>query len=281
MTEPAQWGRRRSLLDLLDRLGLARPAVRGYELMLAAKSSIARREPAAADGLPLPPARLRAQVGPLHADANFFLQSGRHNADLIREVLREDGSTIEDLDVLLDWGCGCGRVLRHWSGLPQTRVLGCDITPKMVEWCNDHLPFAEAALNELSPPLPYDDSSVDLVYAFSVMTHLSEELQRAWVQECRRVLKPGGYLLFSTLGEYFVSRNRLSDDERRSFDQGNLIVLYERSSGTSLCSAYHPPEYVQRELAAGFDVVAFRPAADDGRHDIYLLREATTATGAT
>jgi SAM-dependent methyltransferase len=273
VTEPARWGRRRSLLDLLDRLGLARPAVRAYELMLAARSSIARREPEAADGLPLPPARLRAQVGPLHADADFFLQSGRHNADLIRDVLREDGSTVEELDVLLDWGCGCGRVLRHWSGLQRTRVLGCDITPKMVEWCNDHLPFAEATLNELSPPLPYDDSTVDLVYAFSVMTHLSEELQRAWVEECRRVLKPGGYLLFSTLGEYFVSRNRLSEDERRSFDLGNLVVLYERSSGTSLCSAYHPREFVDRELAEGFDVVSFRPAADDGRHDLHVLRK--------
>jgi SAM-dependent methyltransferase len=279
VTEPAQWGRRRSLLDLLDRLRLARPAVRAYELMLAARSSISRREPDAADGLPLPPARLRAQVGPLHADADFFLQSGRHNAELIRDVLRQDGSSVEELDVLLDWGCGCGRVLRHWSALPRTRVLGCDITPKMVEWCNDHLSFVEAELNELSPPLPYGEGTVDLVYAFSVMTHLSEELQQVWVQECRRVLRPGGYLLFSTLGEYFVSRNRLSDAERRSFEQGNLVVLYERSSGTSLCSAYHPPEYVQRELAAGFDVVAFRPAADDGRHDIYLLREATAETG--
>ena len=129
MTEPAQWGRRRSLLDLLDRLGLARPAVRGYELMLAARSSIARREPDTADGLPLPPARLRAQVGPLHADAGFFLRSGRHNADLIRDILRDDGTTIEELGALLDWGCGCERVLRHWSGLPRTRVLGCDITP--------------------------------------------------------------------------------------------------------------------------------------------------------
>ena len=59
--------------------------------MLAAKSSLARREPDAADGLPLPPARLRAQVGPLHADADFFLRSGRHNADLIRDVLRDQG----------------------------------------------------------------------------------------------------------------------------------------------------------------------------------------------
>ena len=42
--------------------------------MLAARASVARQEPAAADGLPLPPARLRAQVGPLHADPDFFLQ---------------------------------------------------------------------------------------------------------------------------------------------------------------------------------------------------------------
>ena len=50
-------------------------------------------------------------------------------------------------------------------------------------------------------------------------------------------------------------------------------MLYERSAGTSLCSAYHPPEYVQGTLAQGFDVAAFRPAADDGGHDIHLLRK--------
>jgi SAM-dependent methyltransferase len=247
--------------------------VRAYELVLAARSSLFRREPKAADGLPLPPARLRAQVGPLHADAGFFLRSGKHNADLIREVLLEAGSPIEEIDALLDWGCGCGRVLRHWSDLPYTGVLGCDINPKMVEWCNENLPFAEAAVNELSPPLPYGDSTFDLVYAFSVMTHLSEDLQRAWMRECRRVLKPCGYLLFSTLGEYFVARDRLTPVERRSFESGNLVVLYERSAGSSLCSAYHPPDYVRREFGGDFDVVIFRPAADDGRHDLHLLRK--------
>jgi SAM-dependent methyltransferase len=240
--------------------------------MLAARSSI-KREPEAADGLPLPPARLRAQVGPLHADAGFFLRSGRHNADLIIDVLSKDGVSIEEMDAVLDWGCGCGRVLRHWSDLPITHVLGCDINPKMVEWCNEHLPFADASVNDLFPPLPYADSTFDLVYAFSVMTHLSEELQHAWMDECNRVLKPGGYLLFSTLGEYFVSRNRLTPEERRSFAGGNLVVLYETSAGTSLCSAYHPPEYVGRELAGVFDAVTFRATADDGRHDIHLFRK--------
>jgi SAM-dependent methyltransferase len=268
------------VLDLFDRLHLARPAVRTYEFVLAARSSLFRRELKAADGLPLPPAWLRSQVGPLHADAGFFLRSGKHNADLIRDVLHEYGSSIEEIGALLDWGCGCGRVLRHWCELPRTRVVGCDINPKMVKWCNQHLPFAEASVNDLSPPLPYGDATFDLVYAFSVMTHLSEDLQHAWLRECRRVLKPGGYLLFSTLGEYFVSRDRLTPAERRSFDNGDLVVLYERSAGSSLCSAYHPPDYVRREFARDFDVVTFRPAADDGRHDIHLLRKASAVAAA-
>ena len=279
MSEPARWGRRRGVLDLFDRMHLARPAVRSYELALAARSRLSGKELREAGGLPLPPARLRAQVGPLHADPQFFLESGRHNAELIRSVLQEAGSSVDELGALLDWGCGCGRVLRHWPDLPQTRVFGCDIDRRMVDWCNEHLPFAEVALNDLSPPLPYADSTFDLVYAFSVMTHLSEELQHAWIDECRRVLRPGGFLLFSTLGEYYASRNRLTAAERESFAGGNLVVLYEGSAGTSLCSAYHPPEYVRRELASALDYVAFEPAADDGRHDIHLLRKAGAATG--
>jgi len=275
MSEPALWGRKRALLDAFDRVRLARPAVRLYELALAARSELFSRGRQEADGLPLPPARLRAQIGPLHADADFFLRSGRHNADLIREQLREQGSAVESLEALLDWGCGCGRVLRHWAGLADTRVFGCDIDPRMVTWCDENLPFAKTTVNELQPPLPYDDEAFDLVYAFSVMTHLSAELQRSWLSELRRVLRPGGHLLFSTLGEYYASRNRLTAPEREAFARGELVVLYERSAGTSLCSAYHPPEYVRDELAQGFEHVAFRAAADDGRHDIHVLRKPT------
>jgi SAM-dependent methyltransferase len=274
VTEPARWGRRRRALDLFDRLHIAQPAVAAYEAALAAKSSLLGRNGPADDGLPLPPARMRTQVGPLHADARFFLESGKHNADLIRSLLEEQGRPVESLDALLDWGCGCGRLLRQWARIDGTRVSGCDINPKMVDWCRVNLPFADVEVNQLSPPLPYAEASFDLVYAFSVMTHLSDELQHAWVAECGRVLRPGGLFLFSTLGEYFVSRDRLTPDERNSFERGNLVVLYERSAGSSLCSAYHPPEYVRSELARDLDAVAFRPAADDGRHDIHVLRKA-------
>jgi hypothetical protein len=51
------------------------------------------------------------------------------------------------------------------------------------------------------------------------------------------------------------------------------VVLYDHSAGSSLCSAYHPASYVHEQLARDFEVVAFRPAADDGRHDLHLLRK--------
>jgi SAM-dependent methyltransferase len=271
VSEPARWGRRRAVLDLFDKAHLARPAVRAYELALAVKSAPAARHVRDDTGLPLPPARLRVQVGPLHADAEFFLRSGEHNADLVRSLLHEQGTAVEEVGALLDWGCGCGRVLRHWASVED--VHGCDIDSRMVAWCSENLPFAEVTVNELAPPLPYRDSSFELVYAFSVMTHLSEELQRDWLSDLHRVLRPGGYLLFSTLGEYYASRDRLTPAERKSFEQDQLVVLYERSAGTSLCSAYHPPDYVRSELARDFDHVAFRAAADDGRHDLHLLRK--------
>jgi SAM-dependent methyltransferase len=270
---PARWGLRRSLLDVLEKLRLARPVVRVYELALAARGAFASRGTQGDEGLPLPPARLRTQVGPGHADARHFLRSGQRHAQLIRELLREDGSSVEELGALLDWGCGCGRVLRHWGGLPQTRVCGCDIDPRMIKWCRRNLPFAEVSVTELSPPLPYENGTFDLMYAFSVFTHLSEELQHAWMRECHRIVKPGGYLLISTLGEYYLSLDRLNEAEQRSFAAGKLVVLYEQSAGTSLCSAYHPPQYVRDTLAADFDVVSFRPAADDGRHDLHLVRK--------
>jgi len=273
VSEPATWGFRRTLLDVTDKLHLARPIVRAYELALATRWELRSRREIAPDGLPLPTARLRTQIGPLHADGEFFLRSGRSQADLVRDLLSESGVLIDELDALLDFGCGCGRVLRHWSRLEGTHRYGCDIDARMVEWCVANLPFADVTLNELDPPLPYPASSFDLVYAFSVFTHLSEDLQHTWIDECQRVLRPGGHLLISTLGEYYASRKRLTGSEREAFANGRLVVLYERSAGTSLCSAYHPPSYVRDELARGFDFVAFRPAAAEGGHDVHLLRK--------
>jgi SAM-dependent methyltransferase len=271
VTEPASWGRRRTVLDWLDRARLARPAVRVYETALALRSRATG--PHSDEGLPLPPALLRARSGPQHADAAFFLQSGRSHAELLRELLAEQGTDIATLGALLDFGCGCGRVLRHWSALDAARRCGCDINETAVEWCSENLPFAEVALTATSPPLPYADESFDLAYALSVFTHLTEDAQHAWIRELGRTLRPGGFLVISTLGEHYLSLGRLTEPEQQAFREGRLVVLYGTSSGSSLCSAYHPLEYVRTTLSGEFDAVGFRPAVGDGRHDLHVLRK--------
>jgi SAM-dependent methyltransferase len=273
VSEPALWGLRRTLLDAAYKLRLARPTVRAYELALAARATVGRSRVTPSDDLPLPPARLRAQVGPSHADPAVFLRSGEEHAALIAELVAEDGTSLEDLDDILDFGCGCGRVLRHWSQLSNVRVHGSDITPTMVEWCSQNLPFADVKVNDVEPPLPFADDSFDLVYAFSVFTHLPESLQHEWMNEFTRVLRPKGYLLISTLGEHYVTLQRLTEQEEERFRDGQLVVLYERAPGTSLCSAYAPPRYVHERLGDRFELLGFHPAADEGRHDLHLFRK--------
>jgi SAM-dependent methyltransferase len=260
-------------LALLRRLGLLRPAYRAYETLNVLRAA-GRPAPAAEDGLPVPPPRLIVRVAGT-ADVGWFLESGRLAAESVRDALARHGRRIEELDALLDFGCGCGRVTRHWAGLDRTAVHGADANEHAIAWCRANLPFARFASNGLAPPLDHDDGSFDLVYALSVFTHLPEDLQQAWIHELARLLRPGGFLLLTTHGERY--RDRLAPAERAAFDAGRLVVRWPEGAGTNLCSAFHPPSYVQERLAAELDVVDLVPEGAKGNphQDLYLLRKAS------
>ena len=151
------------------------------------------------DGLPLPSVRLRI-LATASPSVEWFIQSGQAAADSIRELLAQHDVPIARIGSMLDFGCGCGRVVRHWANLP-TEVHGCDYNTGLVDWCRRRLPFARFETNGLAPPLPYADASFELVYALSVFTHLPRTLQQQWMGELARVLTPNGYLIVSTHGE--------------------------------------------------------------------------------
>jgi SAM-dependent methyltransferase len=270
---PATGGWKRRVADGLARARLLAPAVSLYQALLGLRGALART-PAEADGVPVPPAWLRVRVGPSFGDLETFLASGRRHAHLVRSLVEQQGTTLEATAPVLDFGCGVGRVARHWNGIALD-LHGCDVNGRLVEWCRDSLPFGRFDVNELAPPLPYADGSFGLAYAFSVFTHLPEGLQLEWLAELRRVLRPGGYLLLSTLGEYYVGLDRLTTEERRRFDAGMLVVLFEEHAGENVCSAYHPRAYVERTLAQGFEYVAHQGGTADEGHDMHLFRTPT------
>jgi SAM-dependent methyltransferase len=253
---------KRRILRLLDRLGLVGPAFRLYENVVSLGPS--RR--LAVDGPPLPPRRLMVRVAGT-GDADWFLRSGRAGYDAIVAH-----APLAELESVLDFGCGCGRVTRWWSDFPG-RVAGSDVSAPAIAWCRANLPFGRFEQNALAPPLAFDDASFDLVYALSVFTHLTADLQLAWRDEALRVLRPGGLLLLTTHGRSYVPR--LGEDERARFERGELVVRWGDVAGTNLCSAYHPEAYLRDVFARGFELVELEPEGARGNptQDLVLLRK--------
>jgi len=223
------------------------------------------------DGRPLPSTRARFLVAG-SADITWFLEGGRLGYDSIRETLERNGCDIASLDDILDFGCGCGRVLRHWAGQTSAALHGVDQQPLLIDECRRILPEARFSVNGPEPPLPFADSSIDLAYCLSVFTHMNDGQQKAWRDEVHRVLRPGGLWLFTTQGPAYL--DRLDADDQRRFGAGQIVCHYGRYRGENFCQTFHPERYVRDTLAAGFSVVDYVPTGARGNpvQDLYLLR---------
>ena len=151
---------------------------------------------------PLPPVDLANRVGQLvGADGSYaaYEKVGREIRDVVVAAVPADW-TWQGKRVL-DFGCGAGRTLRHFLvEAAEAEFWGCDIHASSIEWVNANLsPPVRAFVNSERPPLPRPDHSFDLIYAFSVFTHITDAWS-AWLLELHRLLAPGGLLVASFLG---------------------------------------------------------------------------------
>ena len=259
-----------ALLRLLRRAGLLAAAYRTYERIRAARLP-GYSEPAAADGLPVPPARLIMRVAGT-PDVTLFLESGRLAAESIHDALERAETPLDTVASILDFGCGCGRVIRNWAQL-DARVAGSDLSGGAIDWCRKNLPFARFETNGLSPPLAFDTASFELAYALSVLTHLPEPIQHDWMDELARVVRPRGFLFLTTHGERYLER--LNENERRRFRAGELVVRWGEVPGTNLCTTFHPPSWVRANLVPhGFEELEYLPEGATGNphQDLFLLQ---------
>ena len=251
------------------------------------------------DPRPVPPVRLRSRVGS-GVSLPVFVGTGQGSVRALEQALRDNGATMQGAGRILDFGCGCGRIV---AGLlfgqlvdeHATEIHGCDVDAEAVAWCERHLRPARFAVNGFAPPLPYEDAHFDVLYSSSIFTHLPEAQGDAWLREIERVLAPGGHALVTVAGEAMFDAARSGDTPSNSRDfsqrlgampdvrtEGIVFEPYVRSRWNegdfpgiddTYGVTYHSREYVREHWGEVLEVLDHRPKAMNYLQDLVVLRK--------
>jgi SAM-dependent methyltransferase len=208
-------------------------------------------------------------------DRPSFFWSGRESVRELDRTLAVAGRSLDSFESILDFGCGCGRMLLWLEELGRARALhGTDIDAEAVAWCCAHIPYARVSVNAADPPLPFPDGAFDLIFNHSVFTHIDERRQDLWLAELHRVTRAGGLLVLSTHGEVALPegawemRDRLERDGIAFMDHS---VPADFPLPDWYQSTWHAPWYVFEHWGRWFDIRAFVPGAALGLQDHVLL----------
>ena len=209
----------------------------------------------------LPPAELRYRVSS-SPDAQNFINIGKKCAHDIQAAVRTAGYELAAFERILDFGCGCGRTLVHLKDLAPARFDGTDIDAAAIDWCKRNLRFATFKVGQASPPTDYAPDTFDFIYAISVFTHLDAPYQFQWLEELRRIAKPGGVLLLTVDSSLVGEKDFVF---QRSYEDGLFPAWYQ--------NAFHSEKYVRENFGKYFEVLGYLPKGMNEHQDVVLLRK--------
>lgn len=172
--------------------------------------------------------------------------------------------------VVLDWGCGPGRVIRHWPE-HQFTCFGSDVNEKSLDWCKLNFPAIRFLNQQVLPPLDIAAQTFDLIYGISILTHLSLSAHFLWIEELKRILKPGGLLVLTTQGNAF--KDKLMKSEIKDFDDGHLIVRGSVKEGHRTFSSFHPVPFMEK-LFDSFVILKHISVENEGNvQDVWIVKK--------
>jgi 2-polyprenyl-3-methyl-5-hydroxy-6-metoxy-1,4-benzoquinol methylase len=159
---------------------------------------------------------VKTMVGPGDFERAGYIERG---------ILQRFG-LIED-HYVIDVGCGSGRLARYLAAYPELRYLGIDVVPDLLEWARDQCRRDDWRFEETTGfSIPEADGKADIVTFFSVFTHLLHEQTFLYLRDARRVLKPGGMVVFSFLEFSSRSQQRLFLKMVESVDRRTALSIF-------------------------------------------------------
>jgi len=123
-----------------------------------------------------------------------FTAVGKLEHYLLRSLGLKEGH------VVVDVGCGSGRLACQLAPYEGIQYIGCDVVPQLLEYAK--MLCKRPDLQFLATDgitIPAATGAADYVVFFSVFTHLLHEDSFRYFREAARVLRPGGHLVMSFL----------------------------------------------------------------------------------
>jgi ubiquinone/menaquinone biosynthesis C-methylase UbiE len=224
---------------------------------------------------PVPPRHLQERVVGGYSPA--FMGSATQTVTEFEITLAENSHPLERGFKILDFGVGCGRVIRRFAELhPQLHFVGADIDAEAIGWLSQNYSPRYGAFVTLPhrPQSSLKTGQFDMVYSISVFTHLDEQMQFKWLEELQRVTKPGAILLLTVHGE---NHYKAFPQEAQEIISNYGFYFHGAAASTDglpefYRSTAHSRTYVEREWAKYFDIVNYKPLGSEGRQDIVVCR---------
>ncbi len=106
---------------------------------------------------------------------------------------------LRDGQSLVDFGCGSGRLASALGQKMSIEYCGIDVVKALLQYAKKKSPENYRFILNRSLGVPLPDASADMATAFSVFTHLLHHESYIYLEELRRVVRPGGVVVFSFL----------------------------------------------------------------------------------
>ena len=210
-----------------------------------------------------------------------------YSTNMLLESLALAGLKTKKDENYLDFGCSSGSLVRALAAYQgDASCYGVDPVENSILWAQKNLPRGTFTVSNQNPPLEFEDNFFNGVSAISIWSHFSEEPTLKWFDEMARIIKPEGWLFFTTHGKQTIRRARkLGKQKTETTDRIETGMLQNRFHFEDVFGGHKHygletpewgnsfilPVWLLDKLSENWDLRLFQEGRNQSNQDCYVF----------